>query len=132
MDSPVITGTERDAATGRWLPGGAPPSHRPKGSVGGRAQALLMLDSVMAEEQNKTKLRAAIQAEFDRNPMRFFRTVIMPLLPKDMTLRAAREEGPIQWVSLLTKLAPPGGAPPTVQGDEQGRLASPSLGSAPA
>ena len=76
------------------------PAGRPKGSVGGRAQALMLLDSLMAEESNKEKLRAAMQASFDQNPMRFFRNVIMPLLPRDVMLKLG-EEGVIKWTSLL-------------------------------
>ena len=83
-----------------WKPGQAPVAHRPKGSLGGRAQALIILDSVMGDEKNKATLRAAMQAEFDKGPMRFFRTVIMPLLPRDVIVKLG-EEGVIKWTSLL-------------------------------
>lgn len=76
------------------------PHGRPKGSVGGRARALMLLDSLMAEDANLEKLRDAMQETFDANPMRFFRNVIMPLLPRDMVLKLG-EEGVIKWTSLL-------------------------------
>ena len=73
---------------------------RPKGSVGGRAQALMVLDALMADDRNKNKLRSAMQASFDQNPMRFFRQIIMPLLPRDVMLKLG-EEGVVKWTSLL-------------------------------
>ena len=76
---------------------------RPKGSVGGRAQALMVLDALMADDRNKTKLRSAMQASFDQNPMRFFRQIIMPLLPRDVMLKMG-EEGVVKWTSLLTTI----------------------------
>ena len=60
----------------------------------------MILDSLMADDGNKAKLRAAMQANFDANPMRFFRQVIMPLLPRDVMLKMG-EEGVVKWTSLL-------------------------------
>lgn len=56
---------------------------RPKGSFGGRHQALLILDKICAKAKNKKLLEKDLEAEFKASPKRFFRTYIMPLLPKE-------------------------------------------------
>jgi hypothetical protein len=47
----------------------------------------------VAESGNLKKLREALQAEFDRNPVRFFRTFVLPLASKHI-LAAVFEDGP--------------------------------------
>lgn len=74
---------------------------RPKGTVGGRAAALATLDRVIRTEANQKMLAKAFQIEFAKNPIRFFKTIIMPLLPRDVQLKLG-EEGAIQWVRLST------------------------------
>jgi len=54
---------------------------RRKGSVGGRVRALMVLDAMLNEEGNLEHLRAAPQANFSKDPIRFFCSFIMPLLP---------------------------------------------------
>lgn len=39
-------------------------------------------------------------AEFDKNPLQFFKTIIMPLLPKESKM-AVDHDGVIEWKSLL-------------------------------
>ena len=73
---------------------------RPKGTVGGRARALMLLDSILAEEENQKLLGDAIRASIRKNPMLFFRQVIMPLMPRDLTLRF-NDGGVVKWASLL-------------------------------
>ncbi len=76
------------------------PRGRPKGSYGGRIQALAGLDRLLAQRKNQKALIRALEAELQANPVRFFRTVIMPLLPRESRL-AFDHEGVIQWRSLL-------------------------------
>ena len=74
---------------------------RPKGSPAGRTRALLVLDEMLGEVDNRETLRAAMQAAFDKNPLKFFRQVVIPLLPK--TALAATDTGHgMKWTSLLT------------------------------
>ena len=75
---------------------------RPKGSYGGRIQALALLDRLMARSKNKKLLVADLQKEFEKSPSRFFKTVIIPLLPKESKV-AVDHEGVIEWRSLLEK-----------------------------
>ena len=73
---------------------------RPKGSIGGRMVALGVLDRLLATTKNKRKIAEALQADIDANPIKFFKTVIMPLLPKEAKL-AVQGDNVIEWRSLL-------------------------------
>ena len=75
------------------------PKGRPKGS-GGRAQALVLLDKMLARKANKRDLMTALQTEFAKSPIAFFKTIVMPLLPKEQKL-AVDHDGIIEWKSLL-------------------------------
>ena len=76
------------------------PRGRPKGSYGGRIQALAVLDRLMAGKKKQYALRLAMGQEFDRDPMKFFKTVIMPLLPKESKV-AMDHDGIVMWRNLL-------------------------------
>ena len=73
---------------------------RPKGSYGGRIMALASLDKLLARKKNQKALILALEKDFQGNPVRFFKTVIMPLLPRESKL-SFDHEGVIQWRSLL-------------------------------
>jgi hypothetical protein len=77
------------------------PAGKPKGKVGGRAAALLELDSMMATTENRLVLRKALQEHFLADPVRFFKQIIMPLLPTEVKMKLV-EEGAISWVRLST------------------------------
>jgi len=81
------------------------PAGRPKGSSGGRVRALAALDTMLGKRKNQRVLVQALEAEFQGNPVRFFKTIIMPLLPREAKL-SLDHEGVIQWQSLLGR---PGG-----------------------
>ena len=76
------------------------PAGRPKGSYGGRIKALAVLDRVLAKKKNQSALMKALEQEFEKDPVRFFKTIIMPLLPKESKLKLD-QDGVIQWRSLL-------------------------------
>ncbi len=73
---------------------------RPKGSCGGRMLALSGLDKMMARKKNQRALMLALEKELQANPVRFFRTVIMPLLPKESKL-TFDQDGIVEWKTLL-------------------------------
>ena len=81
------------------------PTGRPKGSIGGRAMALRALDDLLAEETTLEDLKAAMRADFKKNPVRFFQDIIMPLLPKQAVLDIAGG-GVVTWTSLLDSAQP--------------------------
>ena len=58
------------------------PRGRPKGTVGGRAQALATLDRLRSEHGNQQALMDALEAELQADPARFFRNIVVPLLPR--------------------------------------------------
>ena len=76
------------------------PRGRPKGSYGGRIQALATLDRMLGKKKNQAALVKALEKDFAQDPVRFFKTVIMPLLPRESKLRLD-QEGAIEWRSLL-------------------------------
>ncbi len=76
------------------------PVGRPKGSFGGRIQALAGLDRLLAKKKNQRALILALEADLQANPVRFFKTVIMPLLPREARL-SIDNDGVILWKSLL-------------------------------
>ena len=76
------------------------PAGRPKGSCGGRVQALAALDVMLAKKKNQRALVKALETELLGNPVRFFKTIIMPLLPREAKL-SFDHDGVIRWQSLL-------------------------------
>ena len=77
------------------------PRGRPKGSYGGRIQALATLDRMMGKKRCQKELEKALEAYFMADPVTFFKTIIMPLLPKESKLQLDKEDGVIRWQSLL-------------------------------
>ena len=73
---------------------------RPKGSYGGRIQALASLDKLLSRRKNQQALIKALEKDLQANPVRFFKTVIMPLLPRESKL-SFDHDGVIQWQSLI-------------------------------
>ena len=94
LTAPVNTG--KDAVTGRFLPGNTLTHTR---GPGGRSKALRTLDQMLASEENQRILKEAMQKSFRQNPMRFFRTIIMPLLPREARLEM-ENEGRVLWTRI--------------------------------
>jgi hypothetical protein len=65
--------------------------------------ALDTLDGMLSDDGTLEALREGLQKALDRDPVWFFRRIIMPLLPKEATL-SLENEGAVQWVSLSTIL----------------------------
>ena len=76
------------------------PTGRPRGSTGGRVQALAALDVMLAKKKNQRALIKALESELLNDPVRFFRSIIMPLLPREAKL-SFDHDGVIRWQSLL-------------------------------
>ncbi len=77
---------------GKYLEGTRAGPGRPPQSWG-RAQALRVLDDLVADAGNQEKLRVAMQVAFDQNPLGFFRRIVMPLLPRSAMLGLADGSG---------------------------------------
>jgi len=61
---------------------------------------LAELDRILARRSNKRLLSEVLQKEFRADPVKFFKTVIMPLLPRESKL-AMDHDGIIEWKSRL-------------------------------
>ena len=55
---------------------------------------------MLGKKKNQTVLVKALEKEFLGDPVRFFKTVIMPLLPRESKLKFDHD-GVVQWRSLL-------------------------------
>jgi hypothetical protein len=75
------------------------PTGRPKGALGGRARALVELDKMLGQKENAELLAEKLEADFREDPVRFFKTVVMPLLPKESKVDVGG--GIVRWQSLL-------------------------------
>ncbi len=80
------------------------PRGRPKGSCGGRMQALAVLDKLLAGKKTRKALHYALEVEFEKSPINFFKSIVMPLLPRDAKLDS-NHDVVIQWQSLLSNPA---------------------------
>ncbi len=76
------------------------PRGRPRGCVGGRMRALGGLDRLLARKKNQQALIVALEADLQADPVTFFKTVVMPLLPREAKL-SVNHAGVIQWRSLI-------------------------------
>lgn len=90
------------------------PRGRPVGSGSGRTRVLSILDEILSEADSLEAMHAAFTAEFKENPVRFFREIIMPLLPREAVSRIMTESpGVVVWKSLTEN--PPAESPATAK-----------------
>ena len=85
---------------------------RPKGSLGGRAQALAALDRMLSKECNQQALFDALEKEFQADPARFFRNVVVPLIPRS-TREALPPDANDDWLPM--DRTPPSDPPPVLE-----------------
>ena len=95
------------------------PGGRPKGSYGGRIMALAGLDKLLARKKNQRALIRALEKEMQANPVRFFKTVIMPLLPKESKV-SMEHDGIVMWRNLLGQDVKAGETPPDAGSSRDG------------
>ncbi len=81
------------------------PNGRPKGSISGRSLALAALDELLSEQSTQAQLKEALEKSLRENPVKFFKEIVMPLLPRHAVLDLA-PQGPIQWRGLLDSPEP--------------------------
>ena len=83
------------------------PRGRPKGSIGGRMQALMLLDKVLGKRKSQRGLTEALEKALTENPLGFFKTIVMPLLPKESKLAVENDGIIIEWKSLIEAFPKP-------------------------
>ncbi len=79
--------------------GCAPGPGRPKGSVGGRARAIQLIDEILTE--NGAELRAALETEFHKSPVKFWQRFGFPLVPQALVAKVETATTTHRWQSLL-------------------------------
>lgn len=90
-----------------FLPGqSGNPAGGKKGPRSGRMHALNALDGLLQDEGVLETLRDGLQKALERDPVWFFRRIVMPLLPKEATLNV-EHDGVIEW-RLLSHTPPIG------------------------
>ncbi len=62
--------------------------------------ALANLDKMVARPRNQGLLIRALERQFKKDPVEFFRTMIMPLLPKEAKV-SVDHDGIVEWRSLV-------------------------------
>lgn len=79
--------------TGHFKKGVCPnPSGRPKGSISGRAQAVLILDRILGLASNQKVMEQKLTARLLKDPVWFFRALVIPLVPKEQIMKLERAE----------------------------------------
>ena len=73
--------SDRDSK-GRFVAGNKGGPGMPIGHKCGRARALATLDSLFEEEGTQARLKEALREAFEKNPVKFFRQILMPLMPQ--------------------------------------------------
>lgn len=104
MESVKSSSEQGNRVAGRFAPGtSGNPGGRPKGRIGGRAAALATLDAIMADPKIQTRLGDEFKVLFDEDPIKFFKTILMPLMPQEMKAEIKSAGGVIEWVSLAER-----------------------------
>jgi hypothetical protein len=75
------------------------PAGKPKGAVSGRTQIVKALDRLLQDEGNQQALLNGLEASLQKDPVWFFRRIIMPLLPKEASVNI-EYNGVVTWLSL--------------------------------
>ena len=83
----------------RFQPGCTPGPGRPRGSVGGRSRAIQLIDDLITKHSDK--LESALEAEFLKNPVRFWTRYGFPLVPSAMVARVESAPSCGPWVDLV-------------------------------
>lgn len=83
----------------RFQPGCTPGPGRPKGSVSGRARAVQLIDELITKHGDK--LYDALEAEFLKNPPRFWLKYGATLLPQTLLAKVETTSTTHRWQSLL-------------------------------
>lgn len=60
----------------------------PGRGLSGRRKTLDVLDNLLSKAGNQKKLEKAFQEAFDKDPLTFWKTYVMPVLPKEIELEA--------------------------------------------
>jgi hypothetical protein len=86
--------------------------------------ALDTLDDMLGDEATMKTLRDGLQKSLERDPVWFFRRIIMPLLPKEASLQI-ENDGVVSWLSLSTTVPTEGSKSSTTPATNASALSAP-------
>lgn len=96
-----------DPVTKKFLPGNKLACGKGNG-VRGRTRALALLDEVLMEEDSARKIKEALRGYLDKHPIKFFREIVMPLLPKEAKVEM-QAQGQVVWTRIRDAFPEPEG-----------------------
>jgi hypothetical protein len=70
----------------------------------------LALDKMLGRKKNEGKMIRALEDYLDKHPLEFFKTIVMPLLPKEAKV-SMEHDGIVMWRNLLGQDVKAGEAP---------------------
>ena len=77
-----------------------------RGVFSGRIQALKLLDDVLGKSKSKRTVTKALETYLKDHTIEFYKTIVMPLLPKESKLSVAND-GIVEWKSLVEAFPKP-------------------------
>lgn len=77
------------------------PAGRPKGITTGRTQAVALLDDVLKEPDVRRVMREKLRAYILDDPVRAFRKLVIPLLPREARMEVGDSVRVVVWKSIL-------------------------------
>ena len=76
---------------------------------------MFMLDRMLAKKKSEKQMMAALEKYLEKKPLEFFKTIVMPLLPKESKVEM-QHDGIVEWKSLVEAF-PRTGPPPGFSGE---------------
>jgi hypothetical protein len=70
------------------------PKGRPKGTLGSRSRASAALDQLMERSRSGKAFATVLEAQFKADPVGFFKTIVIPLMP-----RKTRQPVVLTWLA---------------------------------
>ena len=85
----------------QWQPGhsGNPTGKKPLSRCG-RQAALSLLDEILSEQETKARMKAALRGYIMQRPVAAFKSLVMPLLPKDVRVDVSSQRV-VVWRSFM-------------------------------
>jgi hypothetical protein len=88
----------------QWKPGhSGNPSGKLPLSRCGRQAALSLLDEILSEQETKARMKQALRAYILQRPVAAFKTLVMPLLPKDVRVDVSSQRV-VVWRSFMEEV----------------------------
>ena len=106
---------QKRVCTMKFQPGCRPGPGRPKGSLGGRSEALLLLDRILGEANTQEALEKGLREYICRRPVTAFRRLIIPLLPRHAHVDIESQRV-VVWEGLMDRWRGTSAATPERQG----------------